>query len=193
MKKEEWILLIFNLAYIIPFTIYYILKHNYEFLMYIGVLILLFIAVAAISRKFKFSYLSLWGLSIWGLMHMLGGGLVVNGNVLYALKLIHLIDIGDTYILKYDQFVHAYLYFVMIFFINDLLKPYMNKKTPKLIYYGIVTLLSVSIGALNEVVEFGAVLFFGNTGVGGYFNNAIDLVSNTLGAVLGSLILFLKK
>jgi hypothetical protein len=193
MEKREWFLIIFNLIYIIPFTVYYILKANYEFLVYVLVLILIFILVAIISRKIKFGYLSLWGLSLWGLMHMAGGGLIINGDVLYALKLIKIIDIGDTYLLKYDQLVHAYLYFVVVFLINDFLKLYINRKIPRLVYYGTITLLSVSIGALNEIVEFSTVLFFGNTGVGGYFNNSIDLVANTLGAILGSWVLYLKR
>ena len=45
----------------------------------------------------------------------------------------------------------------------------------------------MGFGALNEVVEFAAVAFFGQTGVGGYWNTALDLVFNMLGAIVATI------
>ncbi len=106
LKRGEWYLVLFNLAYLIPFTIYYITIKNFEFLWYIVILVAILLLVAVIARRYKFSPYLLWGLSIWGLLHMAGGGVKVGSEVLYALQIVHLVDIGDTYILKYDQLIH---------------------------------------------------------------------------------------
>jgi putative membrane protein len=42
----------------------------------------------------------------------------------------------------------------------------------------------MGLGALNEIVEFAAVVASPSTGVGGYYNTALDLVFNGLGATL---------
>jgi|SRR3989344_3071847 len=192
IKKGEWILLIFNLIYIIAFTIYYIKIQDFEFLWYIAIMLVLFALVAGTLRKTKFSYAVLWGLSIWGLLHMIGGGVSVGGKVLYALELIPIWVTENFYVLKYDQFVHGYLYFVMTFVVYHLLKKNLNGKFNNWIIYPVVVLASVGISTLNEIAEFAAVLALPQTGVGGYFNTAWDLVFNTLGAILAVIVLHLK-
>ena len=42
----------------------------------------------------------------------------------------------------------------------------------------------MGVSAINEIIEFSTVVFFGSTGVGGYYNNAIDLVFNFIGALI---------
>jgi putative membrane protein len=42
----------------------------------------------------------------------------------------------------------------------------------------------MGLGALNEMIEFSAVLMVPGTNVGGYYNTALDLVSNSIGAVI---------
>jgi uncharacterized membrane protein YjdF len=192
LKKGEWFLLLFNLAYIIPFTISYALQKNYEFLWYIVIFIVILIGIVSVARKFKISPYVLWGLSLWGLMHMAGGGVRVGDSVLYAVKIVHIFDVGDTYILKYDQFVHGYLYFVVVFFLYELLKK-TKKHFPKYMFYPVLALISLGIGALNEFAEFLPVVFLEQTGVGGYFNTLLDIVANTTGAVLASIILWIKN
>lgn len=189
IKKGEWLLLLFNFVYIIGFTIYYVSIKNYEFLVYIGVLVLLFVLVAGTLRKTKFSYALLWGLSLWGLMHMMGGGVRINGATLYSLRLIPIWETSEYFILRFDQFVHAYLYFVMVFVAYQLLKDKIKPSLNKWIFYAVLLFVSAGIGAGNEIVEFSTVLFFEKTGVGGYYNNMWDLVFNSLGALLATGIL----
>ncbi len=189
IKKGEWLLILFNLAYITGFTIYYISIKNFEFLWYISIMVFFFLVITLTLKKTKFTYPVLWMLTAWGVMHMAGGGIKINNEVLYALKLIPIWVTENFYVLKYDQFVHAYLYFVMIFVIWDLLKNNLNKKINKIIIYPAIALISIGIGALNEVAEFSAVLFFSSTGVGDYFNNSWDIVFNSLGAILGVIVL----
>jgi hypothetical protein len=44
----------------------------------------------------------------------------------------------------------------------------------------------MGFGALNEVIEFIAVLTIPNTNVGGYVNTGFDLVSNLVGCVIAA-------
>jgi len=188
IKKSEWVLILFNLLYIVAFTIYYVAKQNYEFMVYIGVLVLLFALVFAIQRRVKFPLLILWMLSVWGLLHMLGGGVhLADGTVLYRWIPIELYQGVDSefVLLKFDQILHFYIYFVMSFVLAHLVRNKMRGMKP--IYVGIfVALASMGLSVINELIEFGAVLFLGKTGVGGYYNTLLDLLFNTLGAVVGA-------
>ena len=57
----------------------------------------------------------------------------------------------------------------------------------------VTVLASSSLGALNEIVEFLAVVLFATQGVGGYINTAIDLVANLLGAIAGVLLMLARQ
>ena len=181
-------LILFNLLYIVAFTIYYVAKQNYEFMVYIGVLVLLFAVVFAIQRRVKFPILILWMLSVWGLLHMLGGGVhLADGTVLYRWIPIELYQGVDSefVLLKFDQILHFYIYFVMSFVLAHLVRNKMQGMKP--LYVGLfVALASMGLSVINELIEFGAVLFLGKTGVGGYYNTLLDLLFNTLGAVVGA-------
>ncbi len=52
---------------------------------------------------------------------------------------------------------------------------------------------SVGLSVLNELVEFGAVVALGKTGVGGYGNTLLDLVFNTLGAFTAAFFIYTKE
>jgi len=190
---KNWILIIFNLAYIIPFSLYYIYIKNFEFLWYVLILVILFVILIFSQKKLEFSQWVLWGFSIWGLLHMMGGGLRIDGDVLYALELIPIWVTENFYVLKYDQFVHGYIYFIIVFALWHLAKRYIKKDSPKALMITGVALASMGIGALNEFAEFLPVLFLEYTGVGGYYNTAWDIVFNSLGAFIASLIIYFKR
>ncbi|HLD98314.1 MAG TPA: DUF2238 domain-containing protein [Candidatus Nanoarchaeia archaeon] len=192
LKKGEWFLILFNLAYVIAFAVYYISIKNYEFLWYVLVLVFFFLVIGLTLRKTNFNYLILWGLSLWGLLHMSGGGLIIRGDVLYGLELIHLFDIGDTYVLKFDQFVHAFGFSVTTLVAWHLLKPYLNQKTNYKVIYVLLVAIAMGAGVLNEIVEFIAVVVAPETGVGGYYNTALDLVFNTIGSVIAVIFIHFK-
>ncbi|MDO8509155.1 MAG: DUF2238 domain-containing protein [Nanoarchaeota archaeon] len=187
--QKEWILLLFNLFYILPFTIFYLLRKNYEFLIYIGVLVLIGIIVISTLKKSKLDYLALWGLSIWGLLHMMGGGVKIAGNTLYSLRLIDIIDKGGQfYILKMDQAIHFYGFLVAAIVVFQLIAPHFKEiKKSKLAIF-IAWIGSMGLGALNEVVEFIAFVVVKNTGVGDVYNTGLDLIFNMAGALAGAFI-----
>ncbi len=193
LKKGEWFLIFFNLIYILSFALYYISIRNYEFLWYVAIIIFFFILIIATFKKSKFDYIILWGLTIWGFLHMAGGGLIINGAVLYKLQLIHLCDIGDTYVLKFDQFVHAFGFAVTTLVAWHLIKPYLNKKVNYKIIYPLLFFIATGAGALNEIAEFVAVVVFEKTGVGGYYNTALDLVFNAIGSILAIIFIHIRR
>jgi uncharacterized membrane protein YjdF len=187
LKKSEWILVLFNLAYLIGFSWFYFQQNNWEFLLYIGVIVVFFILIAATIRKSKFNNFILWGLSIWGLLHMLGGGLMIGDHVLYKQMIYPFIMSGEMSILKFDQLVHIYGFFITTLVGYYLLLPYLTEKTNWKVVYFLLVMVGMGFGALNEVAEFVATVIMPESGVGGYVNTSLDLVSNMIGSILGVL------
>lgn len=187
LSAREWLLLAFNATYIVAFTTYYVLSENYEFLWYVVVLVFFFSLLIGTLRKVEFSQPILWGLSIWGLLHMAGGGIKVGDEVLYAYLLVPLVDQGELLILKYDQFVHAFGFGVATLVARHVIDRYLLPQRKHFMYFMLLVLAGTGLGVLNEIVEFIAVIAISETGVGGYYNTALDLVFNTLGATLAAL------
>ncbi len=189
LTKNHWLLVGFNALYIIPFTLYYLSIGNYEFLIYIAVLVAIALLIVGTLKSTNLDLFALSGLSIWGLLHMLGGGLHINGATLYKFRIIELLNRGgDFYILKMDQVIHFYGFFITAIVVYQLLAPYFsNKKSLKLQIF-LAWIGSMGLGALNEVVEFFAFVILSNTGVGDLYNTALDLVFNMFGALIGAFV-----
>lgn len=190
---------------VIAFTALYLLAAgagavatgNREFIFYTVVMLLLVAVAAALHFRVGLSRGVLWGLSLWGLVH-LAGGLVpvpdswpINGEtrVLYSWWII-------PELLKYDHVVHAYGFGVATFVcwegLQSILASQQNdsrriKPTP-----GMLTLCAAAalgLGAVNEIIEFAATLLVPETNVGGYENTGWDLVSNAVGAIAAAAII----
>ncbi len=194
MTKGHWLLILLTVSYIIGFTAYYVSIQNYEFLWYVLVLVGLSLFIALTLKRSKLPLWILSLLSLWGLLHMAGGGVRIGGHVLYAQVLIPFIQHGEMTILKYDQAVHAFgfgLTAVIFYFL-------VSRKTGTAIPVLWLAILSIcaamGLGALNEVVEFSASLALSSNGVGGYINTGLDLVSNMVGAIIATIVYIrLKK
>lgn len=188
MKKSHFWILVFNLVYLLIFGTYYSSIGNYEFLWYIVVIVILGTVVVLNLRTGIFDSIILWLLSIWGLVHMIGGGVRIGGNAVYSLRLIDVIDKGGQfYILKMDQLIHFYGFFVCAILVYKLLRATGSDtlKSPKLMVF-LSWIGSMGLGALNEVVEFLAFISLDKTGVGDVYNTGLDLVFNLLGALAGA-------
>jgi len=185
-NQEKLALIGFATAYIVGFSAYYLFIKNFEFLWYVAVLVFFFILILATLKRSGFDRPILWGLAIWGFLHMAGGGVRVGDGVLYALELIPIAGSGDAYVLKFDQVVHAFGFAVATLVVFHLLRPYLGGRVNWKIVYPIIALGGMGLGVINEIVEFIAVVVFPETGVGGYYNTALDLVFNTIGAVLAT-------
>lgn len=188
--------ILFSLAYLLPAIAVAVSSGNGEFVFYSVVMVLLMAAVIAVHRNVNLSPAVLWGLSLWGAVHM-AGGLVplpeswpANGphRVLYSWWLI------PTY-LKFDQVVHAYGFGVTTFVCWQGLRACVRTYCPEIRLAPTAGALllsaaaSMGFGALNEVVEFAATLLLPSTNVGGYVNTGWDLVSNLVGCLVAAVII----
>jgi len=152
---------------------------NFEFLFYGITTVILVALLHKGDQHFDFGSKVLWGFNIWIILHILGGLLPVGDSVLYSFVLIDLV--GEPYsILKYDQLVHFYCYFIAALLMWKVVS---SLNSNSVITASLITILAASgIGGLNEIIEFLATVFIPDTNVGGYENTAIDIVSNFLGA-----------
>jgi putative membrane protein len=184
VSLHQWILFAFTAFYIAVFSIYYAGAANFEFIGYVGVLVFGAILIYVTLPRTQFANHILWGLSLWGLLHLAGGSVRVGDDVLYALKLIPLYDGGgEFYILKMDQLIHLLGFGVAALAIMHLLFRFVSQDEPRRFWLGVVAIfVAMGLGAMNEVIEFSAVVFVPETGVGGYYNTALGLVFNALGA-----------
>jgi putative membrane protein len=193
LKPTEWGVLAFTLAYIAGFGIWFVLIGNLEFLWYIATLLFFVALIGATMRRARFPPLILWALSIWGLAHMAGGGIEVDGAVLYALKLVPIAGDGEFTILKYDQVVHFYGFAVTALVLWHLLQLNFPVLRNTATIYIFSALASMGLGCINELIEFAAVLSIPDTNVGGYYNTALDLCFNSAGAIAAVLLIRLLQ
>ncbi len=187
--RGERLIAAFTFSYIAAFAVYYLSIQNYEFIWYVAILIFFFGLILLTLPRTRFDPLILTGLSLWGLAHMAGGSLRVGGRALYQLSVWHLIGEGDSLVFKFDQLVHFFGFGVASLVFFHLLRPYLRPTVNWKVVYLLIVLGGSGFGALNEVVEFIAVVLFKQTGVGGYYNTALDLVFNLLGAVAAILLI----
>jgi putative membrane protein len=187
VKPGEWAVLICTLAYTIGFSVWFLTRGNYEFIVYVTTMVLLIALVGAGIRNAEFPTVMLWALSAWGLAHMAGGGVPVGDSVLYSYKMINITGDGELTLLKYDQVVHAYGFAITAWVLWHLLIHHYPVIRHSWTAYVFPALASVGLGAVNEIIEFSAVLLIADTNVGGYYNTALDLVFNTGGAVIAML------
>jgi uncharacterized membrane protein YjdF len=184
---------IFTAAYLLLATPFALRQQNTEFLFYIGVVLLLSLLVVALHRRVRLSAGVLWALSLWGLLHMLGGLVRLpeswptenNSGVLYSLWLI-------PGVLKYDNPVHAFGFAVATQVCWECLRTVPGIR-PSFGILALCALAGMGLGSLNEIVEFAATLLIPNTNVGGYVNTGWDLVANALGALTTTLLIRIRE
>ena len=195
LTKGQKLLLLTNVFIVLGFGTYYIQSFNYEFVAY-AVTIALVIGVLYGTLKYsRFPTYIIAGVTLWGLMHMLGGSVQTVDGVLYAYRIIPIFDGGgEFFILKYDQVVHAYLYGVVGLMFLHLLREVVGIKTHAGFIAATAIFAAAGFSIINEIIEFLAVVNLPETGVGGYHNTVLDMIFNLGGAVIAVLgYLMLKR
>jgi len=185
IRKEQLPILITIIVMLLAFSVYYFAIKNYEFIMYIFVIAFFFVLILFTNNRVNYSNTSLWGLTVWGTLHMAGGGIHVKGDVLYKLLLV---PITET-IFKYDQFVHIIGFGVATLIMFELLKPKLKPLKHWTAISIVVVMAGLGVGAVNEIVEYIATLLVPETGVGGYDNTLLDLISDLIGALFALFII----
>lgn len=186
---------LFTTSYLLIATAAAMMRGNKEFLFYIITMLVLVTVVWVIHRRIALYPAQLWALAIWGLVHMAGGLIPVpeawaidgEQRVLYSWWLI-------PHYLKYDQIVHAYGFAVTTWLCwhgirSQFLQRSQEAVVPTLGLLVIAAAAGMGFGALNEVIEFIAVLTIPDTNVGGYENTGWDLVANMVGAMIAAVLI----
>lgn len=186
---------LFNGGYIAIAAALSVSRKNGEFIFYIVIMLALIAVMSLVHRRVRLTTGLLWAFSIWGMAHMAGGltplptGWPYNGEqaVLYSWWLI-------PQRLKYDQIVHAYGFGITTWLCwhilrNTLRQPDGGAVRPTLGMLTLCAAAGMGFGALNEVLEFIAVLTIPNTNVGGYENTAWDMVSNLVGSTIVAMLI----
>lgn len=186
MKKEHIVLLLVNLVLIAVFGSLFLARQNYEFVIYVGVIVFFLCLVGISINKVDYTLASLVGLTVWSALHLAGGGVTIGEGRLYDVMLIRL---SETYpIWRYDQLVHIWGFgastLVAFSLLSDSLKD--PRKNPVAVGF-VLVMAGLGMGALNEIVEFVVSSLVPQSGVGGYINTALDLCADLVGAILGLL------
>ncbi|HEX2149934.1 MAG TPA: hypothetical protein VHI31_07185 [Actinomycetota bacterium] len=177
----------FSAAYAGGLTVFGFGRFPVRAITYLAIVLLDFLVVAALNRRTRLPGWLLWGLSIWGLMHMIGGLVFWESSqngIVYGIWLI-------PRVIRYDQLTHA-LGFAMgtaaCWFGLDLRTVSDAPAAGKALMAG---LMGMGLGALNEVVEFASIYAVPDQQVGGLENMGWDLIFNLMGCFLMGLWLWL--
>ncbi len=139
--------------------------------------VLLALAAYWDSRR-HFSNLVLWGLALWGALHMAGGMIPLSGHrVLYNFWLLPFV--------RFDHVVHA----VGFGFAGMAFWESVRHTVDRIVASGaaITMMGGLGFGALNEMAEFLITRVVPDTNIGEFENTGWDLVANTVGAGLAAL------
>lgn len=163
---------------------------TYEFLFYIGVLVVIAGVVLTVHRRVGLTIGTLWGLMAWAAAHVCGGMVPMPEptGVLYNLWIV-------PERLRYDHVVHAYGFGITTWVCWQALRARLaagGDARPTAGMVLLAVLASMGLGALNEEIEFAATKLVEKTNVGGYENNAWDLVANMAGALIAGAIIWAR-
>lgn len=176
-----------GLSLILPADVWY---HQ---LVVIGVIVIGALLIIATDHKAVYPTYILWLLWAWGLLHIIGGAAIgSNGQVFYQQMIIPIL--GEPYlVLKYDQIVHTFGFGVGTVLAYHFLQPSLSPAARGKRLWFIIVMAGLGIGAVNEIVEFFLTVFLPNTDVGGYVNTCIDLIADTIGAMVVASVIVWKR
>ena len=182
-RLHIWLLAV-NAALILGFGFIFLQRANYEFVIYVGVVIFFMSLIVGTLRTIPYTPATLVGLTVWSAMHLAGGGITLGEGRLYD---IILVPMSETYpIFRYDQLVHIWGFGASTLLMYVLILPSLGQaiRNPKA-FWIVLVMAGLGVGAFNEIVEFGVSLAIAESGVGGYMNTSLDLCADLIGAVLG--------
>jgi uncharacterized membrane protein YjdF len=183
IRKGQLPILIFNLLVLLAFSSNFVAKKNYEFILYIGVIVFFLGVFILTNSRVYYPDALFWGLSIWALMHLGGGAFYINGQKLYEIILVPLSENHPVF--RYDQLVHIFGFAMSTIVMFYVLKPLLRKDLNGWFALSIVVVAAgLGVGAFNEIIEFMATVLVPETGVGGYLNTSLDLASDFIGALI---------
>jgi len=189
LKNKNYLIVFFTVGYLLAFSVDAFAHSNWEFLYYIILMTVLIFTIVSINKRLHLAFFIILNLSLLGFLHLFGGNFHVG-----LVRLYDYYFIAD--ILRYDNIIHTYGTFIATVALYSLLSPYISKelKSHYPIFAIVLVLMAIGIGVLNELVEFLAVVFLNAAEqVGGYYNNALDLLFNTIGSIIASIFIYFYR
>jgi len=186
IKNKNYVILAFTVVYLLAFTINAVIYSNFEFLYYTVLMVVLIYTIIYINKFLHLGFFILLNLSVLGFLHLLGGNFYLWNTRLYDLYFV-------PGLIRYDNLIHTFATFIATLALYSLLCNFIDPqvKTRYPIFAIILILMAIGLGTINELVELVAVVLFGAAEkVGGYFNNALDLLFNTIGATLATIVIY---
>lgn len=186
LKNKNYLILFFTVSYLVSFTVIAIIWGNFEFLYYTALMAFLIYLIIVLDKQLHLAFFILVNLSILGFLHLLGGNLYLSGIRLYDFYFI-------AGVIRYDNITHTYGTFIATIALYSLLSDFIAPQLKKryLVFALVLILMAIGMGTVVELVELFAVVVFGVAEkVGGYFNNALDLMFNTIGAILATVVIY---
>ncbi len=196
LSRTELVLLAVVGVCLLAALIYSFAVANWEFVYYSLWMVVFAGGILWLHLRIRLPLLLLIGLVAWAAIH-LAGGIVpiperfldpgVDHATLYNFRPL-------PWLPKYDQVTHAYGFFISTLCAwravraTHIIQPRVG--------FGLalaVGLIGMGLGAMNEVIEFGAVLLFPKTNVGGYLNTGWDLVSNLCGCAAAAALIWQRE
>lgn len=198
-KHQVRNVLAFSFSYLAFAAVIIIVRKNLEFLLYLAVMAVIITAVLGVYRRAGLSQALLWHFSFWGILHMIGGLVPIpdgwhpadTTGVVYSWRII-------PGFLKYDQLVHGYGVGLVTWLCWQGLSTRVRSHAggrlrPTLGMLAVCATVGMGFGALNEVIEFFAVMILPKTNVGDYRNTGWDLVANLVGAIVTAITIALIR
>jgi hypothetical protein len=167
---------VFTIVYTVGLFIYGAVVDSPLTNLYTGINVGLFALFALLQRWARWPLHALWAVSLVGLGNMLGGVLLVDGDALYMAEVL-----GP---LRYDKVFHALAAGAMTIAAWEAMKRWSGGVHHLGGQLLLTWLVVMGGGAVVEIAELIGSTMSG-VSVGDYANNALDLVANGTGAVVG--------
>ena len=165
-------------AYLIAFTAYGVATDGRQTVTYPLTVVAAVAGIAAIDKRVGLSRTALVGLWLWGLGHIAGGMVGLEGTrVLYNAELL--------YPLHFDNVVHFIGFGAAGLTAWEAFR--VRLPAPWMVFV-MVSLLGQGVGAVNEVVEYIIAKTVEDSNIGGFDNTGRDLIANLLGAGVAGVI-----
>jgi len=167
---------VFTLVYMVVLLAYGLSVESPLTLLYTGINVGLFILFGILHIWARWPVHALWAVSLVGLGNMLGGVLLVDGDALYMAQVL-----GPV---RYDKIFHALAGGAMVVVAWEAMKRWSDGVHHLGGQILLTWLVVMGGGAVVEIAELiGSTL--SGVNVGDYANNALDLVANGVGAIVG--------
>ena len=166
----------FTAAYLVVFLVAGLAIGSDVAIPYVVLIVAMIVVVCPLEGRYGLGGGVLWGLSVWGLLHLAGGVVPLDGdrtlyNAVLPVELFH-----------FDRLVHAFGFgFATLACGKVLLR--VVPSFPRAVAV-LAVLTGLGVGAVNEIIEFIATLVLPDTNVGGYDNTGWDLIFDLAGGIV---------